>query len=94
MASTHLILKAKIGVVVLMAAWAAFAAPYEVAGPDAPKPHEQTAIQELSASLGKRVAGTVRIGRSCPFLPCFSFNLRGLIGKFLKLALDGKQKKC
>ena len=38
MASTRLILKAKIGVVVLMAAGAAFAAPYEVAGPDMPKP--------------------------------------------------------
>ena len=62
MASTRLILKAKIGVVVLMAAGAAFAAPYEVTGPDVPKPHEQTAIQELSAYLGKRVAGTVRIG--------------------------------
>ena len=56
------ILKAKIGVVVLMAAGAAFAAPYEVSGPDVPKPHEQTAIRELSAYLGKRVAGTVRIG--------------------------------
>ena len=62
MASTRLILKAKIGVVVLMSAGAAFAAPYEVTGPDAPKPHEQTAIQELSAYLGKRVAGKVRIG--------------------------------
>ena len=36
MASIRLILKAKIGVVVLMAAGAAFAAPYEVAGPDVP----------------------------------------------------------
>ena len=45
-----------------MAAGAAFAAPYEVAGPDVAKPHERTAIQELSAYLGKRVAGTVRIG--------------------------------
>ena len=43
-------------------AGAALAAPYEVAGPDVPKPHERTAIQELSAYLGKRVAGTVRIG--------------------------------
>ena len=38
------------------------AAPYEVAGPDAPKPHERTAMQELSDYLGKRVAGTVRVG--------------------------------
>ena len=38
------------------------AAPYEVAGPDAPKPHEQTAMKELSDYLGKRVAGTVRVG--------------------------------
>ena len=41
-------LKAMIGVVVLMAAGAALAAPYEVAGPAAPKPHECTATNELS----------------------------------------------
>ena len=38
------------------------AAPYEVAGPDAPKPHEQTAVKELSAYLGKRVGGTLCVG--------------------------------
>ena len=38
------------------------AAPYEVTGPDAPKPHEQTAMKELSDYLGKRVAGTLRVG--------------------------------
>ena len=38
------------------------AAPYEVAGPDAPKPHECTATNELSAYLAKRVAGTLRVG--------------------------------
>ena len=40
MASTRLILKAKIGVVVLMAAGAAFAAPYEVTRPAAPLPRD------------------------------------------------------
>ena len=38
------------------------AASYEVAGPDAPKPHERTAMQELSDYLGKRVEGTLRVG--------------------------------
>ena len=38
------------------------AAPYEVAGPDAPKPHEQTAVKELSDYLGKRVGGTLCVG--------------------------------
>ena len=55
-------LKAMIGVVVLMTAGTALAAPYEVAGPDAPKPHECTATNELSAYLAKRVAGTLRVG--------------------------------
>ena len=49
-------------VAALMAAGAAFAAPYEVAGPEAPKPHESTATNELSAYLAKRVAGTLRVG--------------------------------
>ena len=39
---------AMIGVVVLMTAGAALAAPYEVAGPAAPKPPECTAPNELS----------------------------------------------
>ena len=53
---------ALIGVVVLMTAGAALAAPYEVAGPEAPKPHECTATNELSAYLAKRVAGKLRVG--------------------------------
>ena len=38
------------------------AAPYTVSGPENAKPHERTAMEELSAYLGKRVAGTLRIG--------------------------------
>ena len=49
-------------VAVLMAAGAASAAPYEVTGPTAPKPHECTATNELCAYLAKRVAGTLRVG--------------------------------
>ena len=52
-----------VGVAVFMAAGMAFGvAPYEVAGPEAPKPHECTATNELSAYLAKRVAGTLRVG--------------------------------
>ena len=39
-------------------------APYRVVGPDAPKPHENTAAKELSAYLGRRVAGRLSIGGS------------------------------
>ena len=54
-------LKVMIGIV-LMTTELALAAPYEVAGPVAPKPHECTATNELSVYLAKRVAGTLRVG--------------------------------
>ena len=45
------ILKAKIGVVVLMAAGAAFAAPYEVSGPDVPKPKRVVSVRVPEVEL-------------------------------------------
>ena len=53
----------KVAMVATMVVRLAFgAASYEVAGPDVSKPHERTAMEELSSYLGKRVSGTVRVG--------------------------------
>ena len=49
-------------VIALACCCSAGPAPYEVTGPDAPKPHECTATNELSAYLAKRVAGRLRVG--------------------------------
>ena len=57
-----LLKKVVAGIATLITAELALAAPYEVAGPEAPKPHECTATNELSAYLAKRVAGAVRVG--------------------------------
>ena len=53
------VLLVSVGGLVLSSAWAEM---YTVSGPENPKPHEQTAMEELSSYLGKRVAGTLRIG--------------------------------
>ncbi len=49
------------GMLVALCAWFAHAAPYEVKGPDAPKPHERTAASELSSYLSRRVSGKLRV---------------------------------
>lgn len=63
MKAQHLLIRAAAIATTFMIAGLAFAAtPYEVAGPSAPKPHEQTAMNELSAYLERRVADKLRVG--------------------------------
>ncbi len=50
------------GAVLLFAVGTLFAEPYTVSGPQNAKPHERTAMEELSSYLGKRVSGPLRIG--------------------------------
>ncbi len=63
MKAQHLLIRAAAIATTFMIAGLAFAAtPYEVVGPSAPKPHEQTAMNELSAYLERRVADKLRVG--------------------------------
>ena len=43
-----------------------FAQEYRIVGPENPKPHEVTAVQELTEYLGKRIKGRLEIGGKSP----------------------------
>ncbi len=46
----------------LLGALPLLAQEYKIVGPEVPKPHEATAVQELTEYLGKRIKGKLEIG--------------------------------